>query len=335
MTNDSRALTVAPSSDVATIPRQQFTPAQVKLLRDTLMPEATHDEMMVMVGSCVHSGLDPFAYPRQIHAIQLWNDTHKCYRWTPCPSIDGLRLIAARSDEYEGQTKPEWCAEDGVWRDIWLSDDPPAAARVGVWRRGFREPTYGVAKWKSFRKTYKDKKTGEKRLKPTWEELPDHMLAIRAEAIALKKAFPNETIRFRVTVVEGKPLELSEQEEMIEPDYREVKPPPTKEQVKQINDELFGEDTWMDDANGATESATPAATTEAAPGPPAETPAPAKAEPETLTVRGFYARLVEQLTEMGHAEMIVPVSKKSGTDADYQKAVMTMRRVMADLKQSA
>lgn len=129
--------------------------------------------------------LDPFA--RQIYAIARWNSQARKETWAVQASIDGFRLIAQRSGEYEGQTGPHWCAEDGNWVDVWLSDKPPVAARVGVYRNGFREPCWGVAKFAAFAGRTKDGG-----LNMFWARMPDHMIAKVAEALALRKAFPQE-----------------------------------------------------------------------------------------------------------------------------------------------
>lgn len=97
-------------------------------------------------------------------------------------SIDGLRVIAARSGQYEGQTPAQWCGEDGKWVDVWLDKKPPAAARIGVYRKGFREAMMAVATWDAYAQANS----------PTWRRMGPHMLAKCAEALALRKAFPME-----------------------------------------------------------------------------------------------------------------------------------------------
>lgn len=101
-------------------------------------------------------------------------------------AIDGFRLIAQRSGEYAGQIGPEWCGEDGIWRDVWLEKTPPAAARVFVCRRGFDHPSLGIAIWSELGEPKLGKGFGP------WAKMPSLMLAKCAEALALRKAFPQE-----------------------------------------------------------------------------------------------------------------------------------------------
>ncbi len=58
---------------------------------------------------------------------------------------------------------------------------------MGVWRKGFREPAYGVARFAAYAQTKK-----EGGLTAMWQRMPDVMIAKCAEALALRKAFPQE-----------------------------------------------------------------------------------------------------------------------------------------------
>jgi phage recombination protein Bet len=159
---------------------QYFNPDQIEIIKGTICKGATNLELKWFLYQCARARLDPFS--RQIYWIKRRDGTA-----FTLVSIDGLRLVAQRSGEYAGQVGPEWCDANGTWGNIWLNDGAPFAARVGALRKGEKTPTWGVARFDSYAPRGKDG-----RLYGNWLQMPDVMIAKCAEALALRKAFPQD-----------------------------------------------------------------------------------------------------------------------------------------------
>lgn len=163
----------------------EFNQAQVATLRHMGVKNASREDLAVFFHQCSRTGLDPFA--RQIYMLERW--TKDGPKQTIQTGIDGFRLVAdrvaAKTGESYGFEDTLWCGEDGQWRDVWLSKTPPAAAKVTVIRNGNRFPA--VALFEEYAGRFKDGN-----LNPMWASKGALMIAKCAEALALRKAFPQD-----------------------------------------------------------------------------------------------------------------------------------------------
>lgn len=180
-----------------------FDQNEIEIIKTNIAKGATDNQLKLFIQVCRQTGLNPFA--RQIYAV-IRNTKKKekvngqwIEKWEPemsiQTSIDGFRLQAQRSEEYAGQDGPYYLdAKTKEWTDYWIEDYPPAAARVGVLRKGFQKYLYAVAKFESYAAHGYNKLTekydGE--LTNLWKKMPEVMIAKVAEALALRRAFPAE-----------------------------------------------------------------------------------------------------------------------------------------------
>lgn len=155
-----------------------FNVQEVETIKNTVAKDATDSELKLFLYQCKRTGLDPFS--RQIYFLKMGGKA------SIQSSIDGFRLIAERSGKYQGQTIPLFLDKTGKWHEVWTEPGYPIAAKVGVRRSDFKEPLFGIAKWDSYVPMYNGK------VGTMWAKMPDLMLAKVAEALALRKAFPND-----------------------------------------------------------------------------------------------------------------------------------------------
>lgn len=143
-----------------------FTPEQVALIKSQIAPKATDSELQLFLYQAKRTGLDPLA--RQIYCLPIGG------KMSIQTSIDGFRVVAERSGDYAGQDEPEFVETDGKL----------TCAKVRVYRfRG--EQRYLAAVGVAYMAEYRQSS-------PMWSKMPYTMLSKCAEALALRKAFPQD-----------------------------------------------------------------------------------------------------------------------------------------------
>lgn len=138
------------------------------------------EDLMLFLYTCKRTGLDPLV--NQIYAVFRWDSRLGKEKMTIQTGIDGMRLVAQRTGEYAGQDDATYLPEDE-------SSQYPVKATVTVYKMigGARVPFTATARWNEYAQYDKENK-----LTGLWAKMPYLMLAKCAEALALRKAFPNE-----------------------------------------------------------------------------------------------------------------------------------------------
>lgn len=161
-----------------------FNDERVKLIRQTYADGASPLEFELFISNCKKFGLSPEA--GQIHCVGRVNKKLGRKVFTTQPSLQGLRTVANRTGEYLGQKMPEYLdSNTGLWTDHWINDYPPAAARVGIYRKGFIEPVAIPLRFESYANRYNGQLTN------MWATMPEHMIQKCATAASLRAAFPD------------------------------------------------------------------------------------------------------------------------------------------------
>lgn len=147
--------------------KEEYSKEKIELIKRTVAKGATNDELAMFVYQARRAGLDPLA--RQIYFIKAGD------RVMIQTSIDGFRLVAQRSGDYAGQDEPVFTEKEGQIE----------SCKVSVYKFSPKGERYPAAVGVAYMGEYS--KPGG-----MWQKMPHTMLAKVAEALALRKAFPQD-----------------------------------------------------------------------------------------------------------------------------------------------
>ena len=146
---------------------ENITPDQVDLIKSQIAVGATDDELRLFLYVADKSGLDPLT--KQIYFIKRGG------KMTIQTAIDGFRSIADRTGQYHSSDKPVFEEVDNKVVE--------ATVTVGKITQGEVGKFTATARWSEY---YPEKNAF------MWDKMPHTMLGKCAEALALRKAFPQQ-----------------------------------------------------------------------------------------------------------------------------------------------
>lgn len=154
-----------------------WTEDQINLVKNTLCPGITDDELKLFFYACKNAGLDPFV--KQIYPVKRGEGAYA--KMTIQTGIDGYRLIAERSKKYVPGQEPEF---------KYTKDGRLFSATAYVKKLASDSTWHIVAATAFYDEYVQVKRDGSPN--SMWAKMPRAMLAKCAEALALKKCFPAE-----------------------------------------------------------------------------------------------------------------------------------------------
>jgi phage recombination protein Bet len=168
---------------IAETPVYNLTQEQINtLVSANVIPKGTPEANIKLFAQvCKEKGLSPFS--RQIHLIPRYSQD-KGTTYTIQAGIDGFRAIADRSNKYGGSD--EYLFDEGLteYQMLKAGRKKPTTATATVLKvvSNVMVPTKATARWEEY---YPGEKQGF-----MWNKMPFLMLGKCAEALALRKAFP-------------------------------------------------------------------------------------------------------------------------------------------------
>jgi len=144
------------------------------------------EDMLFFLNVAKKLSLDPTL--RQIYPVYRWDSRMGRERMIIQTGIDGFRLVAQRSKQYGGQDDPAYKVEE-VYDPISGENKKQLVATVTVYKmvEGERMPVTASARWHEYAQKKKDGHYMD-----MWANMPYNQLGKCAEALALRKAFPQD-----------------------------------------------------------------------------------------------------------------------------------------------
>jgi len=154
-----------------------FNPDQVALIKNYLCKGINDEELKLFHAVCKKTGLDPFM--KQIYAVK--RNGKDGPQMTIQTSIDGYRLIAERTGKYCPGRRSTFEYKDGK-----------VSSATAYIKKQTADGTWHEVEETAYYSEYAPPVTKNGYENPFWRDKPHIMLAKCAEALALRKSFPNE-----------------------------------------------------------------------------------------------------------------------------------------------
>lgn len=155
------------------------------------------EDILFFLQTAQKLGLDPSL--RQIYPVYRWDGRLGRERMVIQTGIDGLRLVAQRSKQYGGQDDIVFKVED-IFNPITGETIKQLVAVATVYKivGNTRMPVSASARWHEYAQKAK-RKDGTEYYIGMWESMPYNQLAKCAEALVLRKGFPQDLSGIYIT----------------------------------------------------------------------------------------------------------------------------------------
>ncbi len=196
-----------------------FTPTELSLIRRTVAADTNADEFELFIHTARHLRLDPLR--KQVYAFVFSKDNADKRRMSIVTAIDGFRAIADRTGCYRpDEDEPAYEIDPAIKSEVNPIGLVKATVRVfkfshGEWHKvtasaywdeyaPIKEDATGGYEWVDTGETWKDSGKPKKKkvargdivkvldTSGNWGKMPRFMLAKVAEALALRKAWPDD-----------------------------------------------------------------------------------------------------------------------------------------------